>query len=157
MKRLCALLIAAAVLGLFMAGPSHARTRYDHSLYRCKDNLSTLWAALEKYANDHGDRYPKLLSELAPTYVGRLPSCPSVGANTYSCGYVTRAKGYSLCCFGANHHGLPANSPSIDSQTGYAFTPQPSGQADEEKMELGTAAILLAVLCFLSYLIYRKR
>ncbi len=66
---------------------------------RRMNDLFTLQTLLESYKNDHDDAYPQSLSELAPTYIGSVPTDPGTGVSyqySRSAGTVSYSITYTL-------------------------------------------------------------
>lgn len=89
----------------------------------CKSNLKNLGTALEMYSTDNGGRYPRSLHAVTPNYLRRVPSCPSVGRDTYSTAYTASSlhgDEYTMVCEGWNHRGIgySANYPQYTSRQG---------------------------------------
>ncbi len=88
----------------------------------CKSNLKNIGTALEMYSTDSAGRLPRHLSQLTPNYLKNIPTCPSLGANTYSSGFVSASgpDAYTVVCSGSNHAGvgLSPNFPQYNSTQG---------------------------------------
>ncbi len=141
-----------------VASKSPAAPRGLKGVKACQSNLKQIATALEMYATDHNGHYPKALSELIPTYLDNIPSCPAAGEETYSAGYREGAAAsgnvhdwpdyYRVVCFGAHHSdaGIGENSPAFDCAAGltpelaFEGTPQEARHACENNLKnLGTA------------------
>lgn len=104
-------LIVAPVLG----------THYQVPVTACGSNLKNLGTALEMYSTDHTGHFPTILSDVAPEYIKRIPTCPSTGRDTYSSMFVSSAAPdrYAVFCHGSNHlEQVPQNYPLYDSDEG---------------------------------------
>lgn len=94
---------------------------FDHGvvgpseLERCRGNLRNLSTAIEMYLVDH-KRLPEKVSELTPSYLMRLPVCPSAGRSTYLLRH-TAEGGYRIDC-GGDHHQLGPGALGYDSDSG---------------------------------------
>lgn len=64
----------------------------------CKSNLKNIGTALEMYSTDHG-AYPRELTELTPTYLKTVPTCP----NGKSYGTDISEEEYLIFCAGGWH------------------------------------------------------
>lgn len=77
------------------------------ALNRCTDNCRKLESALKNYAAEHSGAYPEKLSNLIPTYIKKIPSCPAKWKDTYSARYKSYSfPGLKYCrfyCCGNNH------------------------------------------------------
>jgi hypothetical protein len=141
-------------------GQSFARRSTYGESSQCKANLRNISTALEMYATDNQGVYPPLLSYLSPHYLTYTPTCPSLGIDTYSCGYsATAGKEFYVCCIGKNHPEFMDNMPAYSSKQGAQETADPTykGAEDEKRMDTATSLILLGVLSVVSYLVYRKK
>lgn len=47
---------------------------------------------LDMYATDNHGLYPDALAQVTPKYLKTIPTCPSVGRDTYSAGYSGRTR-----------------------------------------------------------------
>ena len=151
-------LLMALIFTLTTMTASFSRRSVGTSSY-CSSNLRAISSAIELYARDNGAQYPPMLSYLSPVYMNTFPQCPSIGIDTYSCGYVRRQGGYHLCCVGKNHPELLEDMPAYDSKGGLITKTNPGykGPDDEKNSDTATAVILLGVLSVVSYLTYRKK
>jgi len=70
--------------------PNFVRARARGQLTACKSNLKNIGTALEMYFTDNQGRYPVALSQLTPSYLKSVPTCPATGKDTYSPGFVAR-------------------------------------------------------------------
>jgi hypothetical protein len=75
------------------------------------------------YATDNAGLYATSLTALAPNYLMyTVPTCPSVGRDTYSASYKVSARPdrFTVWCGGRNHiqAGEPANYPQYNSDQG---------------------------------------
>jgi len=126
----------------------------------CGYNLHNLKSGIEMYANDNGGSYPPYLSYITPNHLNTIPTCPSVGIDTYSCGYTQGNGEFSVCCVGRNHPELMENMPAYNSRTGRLITatnPAFKGPEEEKNTDTATSLILLGILSIVSYLTYRKK
>lgn len=122
LTRLC---IAVAVLSLSLVAailwPNFMQPRPSGRGNPCSSNLRNIGAALELYAQDNHGRFPRDMSQLTPTYLKAISSCPAAGRVTYS--YVESHGDRSVCtviCEGNNHAGVgcPPNFPQYSSAKG---------------------------------------
>lgn len=107
-----------AVLGAIIL-PNFIRARAQGRTTSCKSNLKNIATALAMYRDDAGS-YPSALNQLSPRYLKGIPTCPSVGRDTYSRAYEGSAAAYTVVCEGRNHEGvgLAANFPQYTSVQG---------------------------------------
>lgn len=88
----------------------------------CMSNQKNLGTALEMYSTDNEGHYPVSLTKLTPEYLRIIPTCPSVGHETYVDSYQSSQNpdAYSFYCKGHNHAavGIPENYPSYNSTEG---------------------------------------
>ena len=93
----------------------------------CKANLEALASALESYAKEHQGHYPKNLTQLAPHYIAKIPSCVAGRRETYSPGYRSCANpdSYVILCGGHNHEheGVGINQPGYSRDGGFSVRP----------------------------------
>jgi len=77
---------------------------------QCLANLMTISQAVDSWREEHGDRPPASLAQLAPRYMKEVPSCSTHGKDTYSTSYAVDAAGHFTvgCSLG---HATPAGSP----------------------------------------------
>lgn len=77
------------------------------ALNKCANNCRKLESALKNYAAEHGGVYPEKLSNLVPTYIKKIPTCPAKWKDTYSARYKSyNFPGLKYCrfyCCGKNH------------------------------------------------------
>lgn len=85
----------------------------------CRSNLATIGTFVRFYFQDNAGRYPSSLSQLPPSYLPAIPTCPGAGYDSYSSSYVvgTGNSGYSVYCSGIHHADVsfPANFPQYSS------------------------------------------
>lgn len=119
------LMIVIAIIAILAAilVPNFIRARAQGQYTACKSNLKNISTALEMYSTDSSGRFPTVLTSLTPNYLKTIPSCPSVGAVTYTgSGFasVSNPDGYTVLCNGNNHAGVgsSANFPQYTSQQG---------------------------------------
>lgn len=103
--------------------PNFVRARSQSRLTACTSNLKNLATACESYGVDNQTRYPTLLTQLTPTHIQSIPSCPSLGAGTsYRNGFssVSNPDAFTIVCAGDFHGelGLSVNYPQYQSATG---------------------------------------
>ena len=89
----------------------------------CQSNLRYIGKACEMDATDNGGHYPPRLGLLTPNYLRTMPTCSSVGKDTYSGSYLSASKpadAYTLFCEGNNHklYNEPPNYPQYNSTQG---------------------------------------
>lgn len=86
----------------------------------CESNLDDIKNAVNGFAKDHGGAYPGKISDLAPSYAIGMPDCPAAHRDTYSAGYITNGRVFTVECAGNNHSraGLPPNYPQYSSVVG---------------------------------------
>lgn len=147
----CFILLGAAIL------PCYSQYYHD-SVEQCESNLSTICRALDDYARDNRGEYPPSLSYLVPRYIAAIPNCPSIGIDTYSCGYMPGKNEYVVCCFGKNHKLLLDNQPVYTRKGKQSPSIPYTRSTDSEKtLDTATSLILLGILAVVSFLVYRKR
>jgi len=118
----CIALIAAVVF------PNFIRSRDGGTTTACKSNLKNLGTALEMYSTDCNGSYPDGLARLTPRYLRVVPTCATVGRDTYSANYAVshgagrekKAEAYTIVCAGHHHGGagLGPNLPQYNSWQG---------------------------------------
>lgn len=110
-----------AILGAILI-PNFIRARSQGRVTSCPSSLKNIGTALEMWETDHQKKFPARLDDLTPNYLKSIPTCPSVGRNTYSAGYAISpaADHYTLVCAGTNHAGvgLGPNFPQYTSRQG---------------------------------------
>lgn len=117
------LMIVIAIIAILAAilVPNFMRARAQGNVTACKSNLKNIGTASEVYATDNNTRYPLLLSDLAPKYLGTIPTCPSSALSpSYSFSSVSNPDAYTVVCTG-NFHGAvndSTNFPQYCSATG---------------------------------------
>jgi hypothetical protein len=78
----------------------------------CVLNQTNLALALEEWAVKY-NQYPSQISELVPVHLKFIPTCPSAGRDTYSCGYnPNEPNNFKLYCGG--HHHTEKGFPQYD-------------------------------------------
>lgn len=109
------LMIVIAIIAILAAilVPNFIRARAQGQLTACKSNLKNIGTALEMYSTDNGGRFPTTANfsaagGLTPNYLKVIPTCPSVGSNTYTAGYsaASNPDAYTVVCSGTNHAGV---------------------------------------------------
>lgn len=115
-------LVLLTIFG-FIFVPNFIRARSQGRIGSpCRSNLKNLGTALEMYSVDNHGFFPARQQQVAPQYLKSIPSCPAVGSDTYSTGYVVSedARQYLVFCHGDNHHGVgfSPNYPQYSSQRG---------------------------------------
>lgn len=115
-------MVIVAVLAMLIL-PSYVRARSRGRLSACETNLRNVASALEVYSTENGKHFPTALTDLAPTYIQSVPTCPSAGNGTaYIQGFTskTNPSAYTLSCKGAWHRdlGLPEDAPAFHYGTG---------------------------------------
>ena len=147
----------ASVGELFEAHSVASRLRAQSGITAreaCAVNLRNIASALDLFQSDSEGIYAKNLSELAPTYLKSLPSCPSSPSSRYELGYSFEGKTYKLHCPGHSHPELLPNRPLYDLKEGVSFGPVDQKVADSlfklpplpnapETYEVGPAKLLL--------------
>lgn len=90
---LAELMVAVSIIALLMAivMPVWARSREEAKLTTCVQNLRNIGVAIQAYQNDNPQAGLVVLSWsiVVPTYLARVPTCPSSGVSTQtsSAGY----------------------------------------------------------------------
>jgi hypothetical protein len=116
------LLVLTAAWAVASAPGCYLRERCQGPVTACKSNLKNIGTALEMYSTDNGGRFPPALSALAPNYLTQIPSCPTIGRETYSISYERHADpdAYTVYCAGFNHggSGLGPDLPAYTSTQG---------------------------------------
>lgn len=125
----------------------------DSRARACQVALKQIATRLEMYATDHNGHYPARLTELVPTYLDKMPECPTAGKDTYSAGYtVGRAAPhndqdwedfYHVACAGHYHEeaGLGPDMPACNARLGlmpdmpFNGTPQQARKACQENLK----------------------
>jgi len=117
--------LALLVVGVlaFVVAPNFIRSRSSGGyVLPCKRNLKNIGTASEMYATDNGGLYPSRLALLTPNYLKVIPTCSSVGSDTYSAGYRSSSKpdAYTVVCAGLNHASIhdSENYPQYTSTQG---------------------------------------
>jgi len=111
--------------------PNFIRARAQGQVTACKSNLKNIGTALEMWSTDNAGKFPESLNKLAPSYLKRIPTCPSCGDDTYSQGFQSYNappkpgqtygdNAYTVVCTGKNHLGvgLSENFPQYTSTQG---------------------------------------
>ena len=102
--------------------PNLRRAVQKAHLAGCQSNLRNIAVALKIYGTDHDEVYPDALSSLTPDHLKLIPTCPSVGVDTYSPGYTLNDSKtvYTVFCKGLNHSalGYGENEPYYDLNIG---------------------------------------
>jgi len=115
-------MVILAVLAMLIL-PSYVRARSRGRLSACETNLRNMASALEVYSTENDRHFPASLTNLTPTYIQSVPTCPSAGSGTpYVQGFVSMSNpsAYTLTCKGSWHTdlGLPEDAPSFHYGTG---------------------------------------
>jgi hypothetical protein len=94
-------------------------------LIACKSNLKNLGTALEMYAVDHEESYPKTLVPLTPDYLLALPTCPTGnGTAVYNYQLQPGTSHFELQCQGDHSKvGVERGLPAYDSEKGIIAPP----------------------------------
>lgn len=98
-------ILALSLLATFwLKAWTEQRTRKSN-LAQCKSNVRNIGTALEMYSTDNSGRYPLSLDLLVPSYLKSLPTCPTVGHETYRSGYqsVSIPDNYTVSCQSGHH------------------------------------------------------
>ena len=100
--------------------PNFVRARGQGQATACKSNLKNIGTALEMYSTDHDGHFPSSLSQLVPSYLKWVPTCPSAGKDTYSPSFQASARpdAYTVICGGHNHGGAGL-SPTYPQYTSF--------------------------------------
>jgi prepilin-type N-terminal cleavage/methylation domain-containing protein len=118
------LMIVIAIIAILAAilVPNFIRARAQGQLTACKSNLKNIGTAMEMYSTDNGGRFPTVSGSLTPNYLKIIPTCPSIGAATYTGGFASASSpdAYTIVCNGSNHSGVSqsANYPQYTSTQG---------------------------------------
>ncbi len=118
------LMIVIAIIAILAAilVPNFIRARAQGQVTACKSNLKNIGTALEMYSTDSSGRFPTTLTNLTPNYLKNIPTCPSLGSNTYTAGFTAASNpdSYTVVCSGSNHSGvgLSQNYPQYNSTQG---------------------------------------
>ena len=131
-----------------LAGTPDSRAR------ACQVALKQIATGLEMYATDHSGHYPADLSELVPTYLDKMPECPTAGKNTYGEGYTVGRSAlhndqdwedfFHLACAGHYHQeaGLAPNMPACNARLGlmpdmpFQGTPQQARKVCQDNLKV---------------------
>lgn len=76
---LAIVLISLAVIGVLSSCRKPASLADQQN---CKQQLRSLWSAIELYRHDHSNQWPPNLESLDKDMVGRLLTCPGVKTNS---------------------------------------------------------------------------
>lgn len=117
--------LCVVTLAVLTATQQTCALKKDKGLHKCGNNLRSfergrrpnqvsICEALELYAIDNNGQYPKRLAVLKPKYLRTIPTCPAASKDTYSSGYQSTARQYTVFCSG-NHH--PTTSPNYPNAT----------------------------------------
>ena len=118
------LMVVIAIIAILIAVllPNFIHARAQGQATACDDNLKHIGSAALLYSNDNGGRFPTALSQLAPTYLAEIPTCASVGVDTYTSGFVSASNpdSFTVVCSGTNHAGvgIQANYPQFTCSEG---------------------------------------
>ena len=113
---------AMLALGLYI-GKKVSKAIVRGQYTQCQGNQYNISTALELYATDFDDKYPRSLDHLTPKYLKVLPTCPASGSSySYSTGDVGNNKDgewesyFLVTCPGSAHVsvGSPPNYPQYD-------------------------------------------
>jgi len=103
------LMIVIAIIAILAAVmvPNFIKSRAQGQVTACISNLRSIGTALAMYSTDNVGRFPTSLTRLTPNFLKSIPTCPSVGNNTYSGGYTSASNpdAYTVVCSGNNHSG----------------------------------------------------
>lgn len=98
------------------------------TLRTCESNIHLLKEAIEAYKADHGE-LPKNRRQLVPDYLPSLPTCPTLGLDTYRVAFGRRAgygdpedKEYYLIRCTAMEHYCPDGFPAYDTVYGMMYS-----------------------------------
>lgn len=86
-------------------------------LTACKSNLKNLAVSLEMYAVDHKGIYPPELKALIPTYLEKLPKCPSCDKMTYKYKRAGETS-FVVYCEGKHHKAENVTGPAYGGNSG---------------------------------------
>jgi prepilin-type N-terminal cleavage/methylation domain-containing protein len=121
------LMIVIAIIAILAAilVPNFIRARAQGMLTACRSNLKNIGTALEMYSTDNAGRYPSAKANLTPDYLKTIPTCPSVGNDSYAYTSATSPDAYTVYCSGTNHSGasIAANFPQYNSAQGMVNGP----------------------------------
>lgn len=159
-KTILLIFLLTLVIWAACASPGYSRFYHEDNPYLCEQNLVNIKNCLEAYKKENNSRYPPSLSFLVPRYLQSIPSCPSIGNDTYSCGYRYNEERteYTICCFGKNHKSLSENEPEFNRQMRTSGQGSYSSSANSERsLDTATSLILLGILAVVSFLTYRKK
>lgn len=122
---LCWLFIFIVIITLlaFILIPGSLDAQAQGAHNPCTRHLKSIGAALEMYAADHDNVYPKSLMMLVPDYLEEIPACPSSKTNEgYIQSYRVSEDGlsFTLQCKGRHHKGagFTPNRPMYNSDRG---------------------------------------
>lgn len=105
-----------AVIGVGMLTPALLRPSPGPGrLKACRKNLQDLAIALDLYAGDNDNHYPRRLILLVPKYIKSLPTCPSNGKITYTEHYLVSSSpdAFTVMCRGLNHRDGQISLPNF--------------------------------------------
>jgi len=104
------LMIVIAIIAILAAIliPNFIRSRAQGQYSACVSNLRNISTALQMYAHDNAGHYAGALATITPGFIKTIPTCPSVGFNTYTGGYSSASvpDAYTVVCSGSNHGAL---------------------------------------------------
>lgn len=118
------LMIVIAIIAILAAilVPNFIRARAQGQVTACKSNLKNIGTACEMYATDNSGRYETTATQLTPNYLKVIPTCASIGTDTYAAGFTSASNpdAYTVVCSGSNHGGVndSANNPQYTSTQG---------------------------------------
>lgn len=118
------LMIVIAIIAILAAilVPNFIRARAQGQVTACKSNLKNIGTACEMYATDNSGRYETTSTQLTPNYLKIIPTCASIGTDTYTAGFTSASNpdAYTVVCSGSNHGGVndSANNPQYTSTQG---------------------------------------
>jgi tRNA A-37 threonylcarbamoyl transferase component Bud32 len=122
--------VVAASLGvlaipMLILSSAFTGTRGSDNLQTCRANLKEIAAAVDLYEVSSGKIPPSSLSNLTPTYLKTIPTCPGARRDTYSTSYASSAESrqYTLFCRGSHHRGLRPDYPRYTSLQGLVVDP----------------------------------
>ena len=116
--------LCAAAIAIVCLTPQTSAFEKNGSLLKCANNLRSfekgrknvsICEALELYAIDHKGKYPKRLADLMPKYLRAIPTCPTATKDTYSAGYHSNGRQYTISCSGTHHSTTSRDYPNATS------------------------------------------
>lgn len=111
--------------------PNYIRSRSCGRYTQCQSNCKNIGTALEMYAGDNNDTFPKRLEMLTPDYLRIIPTCSAYEAKIelirrkrpgYNDTYLVSDdfSAYTFYCGSRDHDavGVPDNYPQYNSREG---------------------------------------